>query len=194
VSGALAELGPADRHRVVAARFAAVTRSIADWDGPSPVPEWTAREVVGHLVWFRGLLHGGAAIDLPAGPAVDADPVAAWASQAASVQALLDDPATAGRVLSNPHIGDVPLPEAVDRFYTTDVFLHTWDLGRAAGVDPELDEEYAVHVLDGMRSVEAMLRGSGQYGPAKPVAADAPVQDQLAAFIGRDPSWRAAGS
>mgnify|MGYP002148335063 CR=1 FL=1 len=51
------------------------------------------------------------------------------------IQAILDDPATADRMLSNPYIGQVPLPEAIDRFYTADVFMHTWDLARAVGGD-----------------------------------------------------------
>ena len=150
--------------------------------------------MVDHLQWFRGFLTGGAGVSLPEGPSVADDPVGAWAVQAAAVQALLDDPATAQRVLSNPHIGDLPLPDAVDRFYTTDVFLHTWDLARAAGVDPGLDPAHCEELLAGMSSIEDMLRASGQYGPAMPVAADAPAQDRLAAFIGRDPSWRAPGT
>lgn len=188
---ALGELSPADRHRRVAEDFAAITREVRDWSAPAPVSGWTARDVVDHLGWLRGFLEGGAGITLAPGPAVGSDPVGAWAAQAAAVQAVLDDPANSVAVLSNPHTGDVPLPDAIDRFYTADVFMHTWDLARAAGVDPGLDAAYAAALLAGLRSVEAMIRGSGQYGPAMPVAADAPIQDQLAAFIGRDPAWRA---
>ena len=38
--------------------------------------------------------------------------------------------------------------------------------------------------------MEEALRSSGHYGPAVPVAADAPVVDRLVGFIGRDPAWR----
>ena len=55
------------------------------------------------------------------------------------VQALLDDPATQGRVLTDPHVGAVPLDKAIGTFYTADVFLHTWDLARATGQDERLD-------------------------------------------------------
>ena len=41
-----------------------------------------------------------------------------------------------------------------------------------------------------MQPIDAMLRASGQYGPQVPVADDAPVQDRLIGFIGRDPAWR----
>jgi hypothetical protein len=37
---------------------------------------------------------------------------------------------------------------------------------------------------------EDAMRGSGQYGPRVPVPDDAPVQDRMLGFIGRDPNWR----
>ena len=148
--------------------------------------------MVGHLVeWFPGFLESGTGIRLASGPSVDDDPVAAWQVHAAGVQQLLDDPAYAGRVLSNPHIGDVPLPDAVDRFYTADVFMHTWDLARATGQDETLDAETCAAMLAGMEPMDEMLRSSGQYGPRVEVADDADAQTKLIGFIGRDPDWRA---
>jgi len=179
------------RHRAVAAGFSAAVESVEDWDGPSPVAQWRARDVVGHLVeWFPGFLASGAGVELPVGPAVDEDPAAAWAAQVASVQALLDDPATAQLVLTNPHLGEIPLPEAIDRFYLNDVFMHTWDLGRAAGIDPGQDPDECASMLAGMSEIEDMLRSSGQYGPAAPVPDGATPPERLAAFLGRDPSWQ----
>ena len=122
---------------------------------------------------------------------MDDDPVAAWHAHATAVQQLLDDPAYAGRVLSNPHIGDVPLPEAVDRFYTADVFMHTWDLARATGQDETLDAETCAEMLAGMEPMDEMLRASGQYGPRVAVPDDADPQTKLIAFIGRDPALAA---
>ena len=178
----------AEEHRRVAGVFTDRVRGTVDWDAPSPVEGWTARDVVGHLVtWFPGFLQGGAGVTLPSGPPVDEDPVAAWVTHTDGVQALLDDPATPGRVLTNPHIGEVPLDEAVDRFYTSDVFLHTWDLARATGQDETLDPDKCAVMLAGMEPLDEMLRASGQYGPRVDVPADAPVQDRLIGFIGRDP-------
>ncbi|HUR73310.1 MAG TPA: maleylpyruvate isomerase N-terminal domain-containing protein, partial [Sporichthya sp.] len=104
----------AARHRRYGGAFSDRVRGTTDWDVPAPVADWTARDVVRHLVeWFPGFLSSGAGVDLPAGPKVDDDPVGAWTAQFDAVQALLDDPATAGRVLSNPHIGEVPLDQAI---------------------------------------------------------------------------------
>jgi uncharacterized protein (TIGR03086 family) len=161
------------------------------WDDPAPVEGWAARDVVGHLVeWFPSFLAAGAAIDLPTGPSVDDDPAAAWRHLQDAVQALLDDPASADRVLSNRHIGDVPLPQAISQFFTADVFMHTWDLARATGQDDTLDPERCEVMLAGMQPIEDAMRGSGQYGPRVAVPDDADAQTRMLGFIGRDPAWK----
>lgn len=185
----------AGRHRRYAGAFSDRVRGTRDWTAPAPVAGWTARDVVGHLVeWFPGFLEGGSGISLGAGPAVDDDPVAAWLHQFDAVQAVLDDPATPGRLLTDPHIGEVPLDEAIDRFYTADVFLHTWDLARATGQDDRLDPELCAEMLAGMEPIDDLLRQSGQYGPKVPVPADADARSRLLGFIGRDPAWAPATS
>ncbi|WP_020416034.1 maleylpyruvate isomerase family mycothiol-dependent enzyme [Amycolatopsis sp. ATCC 39116] len=180
---------PAQQHAHDAARFTELVESAGpgDWTRPSPVAGWTALDVVKHLVeWSRGFLRG-AGIELPALD-VAAGPAAAWKQHAAEIQAILDDPA--GRVLSNPHTGDKPVDEAIDQFYTADVWMHTWDLAKALGREPDLGQDRCAAALAAMRPIEQLLRDSGQYGPAVPVADDASPQDQLMAFIGRDPAWR----
>lgn len=61
--------------------------------------------------------------------------------------------------------------DAIDGFYTADVFMHSWDLARATGQDVDLDDDFAAQLLDRMRQMEDVLRGSGHYGP--PVAVPA---------------------
>ncbi|GAA2128120.1 TIGR03086 family metal-binding protein [Nocardioides bigeumensis] len=184
--------GPAERHLLVAGTFSDRVRGTADWDVPAPVDGWTARDVVRHLVeWFPGFLAMGSDATLPTGPPVDDDPVAAWQVHADGVQAVLDDPASADKLFSNQHTGTLPLRDAVDRFYTSDVFMHTWDLARATGQEETLDPAFCQELLTGMEPIEDMMRGSGQYGPRVAVADDAPVQEQMLGFIGRDPGWRA---
>jgi uncharacterized protein (TIGR03086 family) len=179
---------PAARHEAVAADFSRIAEGTTDWSAPTPVDGWTAIDVVDHLVtWLGGFLASGG-IDLPAGPPVADDPVAAWHHHASGVQALLDE--RGDEMFTHPLAGTSPLAEAVDRFYTADVFMHSWDLARAGGLQPDLDEGFAAQMLRGMRPVEAMLRDSGQYGPAVPVPDDAPAVEQLMGFVGRDPGWQ----
>lgn len=187
---------PAEDHRGVAAGFTAVVDRVEDWDAPAPVDGWVARDVVEHLTtWLPGFLAGGG-VDLPVdpgsvdpGPDLAPDPGDVWRRHAAAVQALLEAP-DADRPFTHPHAGTLPLDQAVAQFYTADVFMHTWDLARAAGLDPELATDRCAAMLAGMQPIEDLLRGSGQYGPAVPVADDVPAQDRLMAFIGRDPAWR----
>ncbi len=187
---ALSDLDPAARHRAVAGVFTERVRATKSWDAPAPVAGWTARDVVRHLVeWFPPFLAAGAGVELPGGPSVDDDPVAAWRTMSDGVQALLDDPASAQTVLRNPHIGEVPLPEAVSRFFTADVFMHTWDLARATGQDDRLDSDFCAELLAGMEPFEEVMRSSGQYGARVPVKDDADPQTKMLAFIGRDPDW-----
>jgi uncharacterized protein (TIGR03086 family) len=182
--------GPAQRHRRIGGTFTDRVLGTKDWDVPTPVAGWSARDVVGHLTqWLPSFLAGGAGIDLPTGPPVDEDPVAAWQIQYNAVQALLEDPATPSRVLRNQHIGEVPLDRAIDQFYTADVFMHTWDLSRATGQDDRLDVEFCADLLAGMQPMDDVLRASGQYGPRVEVPADADPQTRLLGFIGRDPYW-----
>ncbi|MFC7546982.1 TIGR03086 family metal-binding protein [Plantactinospora sp. GCM10030261] len=187
---ALADLTPAERHRQIAAVFTDRVRAAKDWDAPAPVAGWTARDVVRHLVgWLPGFLSSGANVGLPSGPSVDDNPVAAWQTQRDAVQALLDDPSTAHRTLADRHIGEVPVDQAIDRFYTSDVFMHTWDLARATGQDDRLDADFCAKLLTDLEPMDEVLRSSGQFGPRVPTPDDADVRTRFVAFIGRDPFW-----
>jgi uncharacterized protein (TIGR03086 family) len=148
--------------------------------------------VVEHLVeWFPAFLAGGG-VEIPTASVSGDGPARAWAEHSAAVQALLDDDARAASSFSHPHAGTHRLDEAVDRFYTADVFMHTWDLARATGGDETLDPGFAGELLAGMEPIDEMLRASGQYGPRVPVSDDADVVTRLVAFIGRDPKWHRA--
>jgi uncharacterized protein (TIGR03086 family) len=184
---------PAQEFRRVAGRFGDVVAGVRpdQWDGPSPVEEWTGRDVVRHLVeWFPSFLSNGAGIDLPPGPSVDDDPAGAWRHLYDEVLAILEDPASGELVLRNPHIGEVPVPQATSQFFTGDVFQHTWDLARATGQDDTLDPEVCAAMLEGMVRYEDAMRSSGQYGARVEVPDDANVQTRLIGFIGRDPLWQ----
>jgi len=183
-------MSSADEHRRIAGQFTKTVEGTppAAWDTPAPVEGWVARDVVRHLVeWFPAFLVGSTGIALPVGPSVDGDPVGAWRTQTAAIQALLDDPRAAEREHDFPHIGSMRLEQAIDMIYTGDVFLHRWDLARATGQDETLDPDKCAAMLEGMLPMDEVLRQSGQYGPRVEVPDDADVQTQLLAFIGRTP-------
>jgi uncharacterized protein (TIGR03086 family) len=181
---------PARRHLLIADDFTRRVHGTVDWSAVAPVAGWTARDVVVHLVeWSAAFISAGSTVRLPAGPSPVEQPPAAWVWHRRAVQDVLDDPATADVVFHNPHTGSLPLPQAIDRFYTSDVFMHTWDLARATGQDDTLDPELCSVLLSGMQPLDEVLRSSGQFGPAVAVPDDADPQSRMIGFIGRDPAW-----
>ncbi len=187
--------GPAQRHRLFAQEFADVVAQVGDWAAPTPVREWTAVDVPAHLIeWLPGVLEGATGIRLPQ-PSVDPrdDPATAWREHAEGVQAVLDDAEVAGRPVEGGPFGGMLVGEMIDRLYTADVFMHRWDLARAAGLDPRQDPDFCAELLTGMSGIEELLRNSGQFGPPVRTPDDASPAERLAGFLGRDPAWRPRG-
>lgn len=186
----------AERYARVADRFGDRVRAVGDrWDRPTPCEGWVTRDVVDHLAgWVPGMLAGSAPIDRPDLPSGDSggsdriDPVAVWAALDRWLRSLLADPARAGLAFDGP-LGPMDLATAIDRFVTTDVLIHTWDLARAVGLDDRFEPDEIDGMLEGMEPHDEALRQSGHYGPRVPVTDDADDQDRLLAFLGRDPDW-----
>ena len=185
---------PSARYRAAADRFTQLVHGTRDWDAPSPVEQWRARDVVGHLVeWFPTLLASGCDLRIRVEPSIEDDPVAAWESFDRQVQALLVAPTSAQVTHEHEHTGSTALPQLIDQYLTTDVVLHGWDLARATGQDDTLEPGEVSSLLTGMSSVEEVIRSSGQFGEQQPLPKDPSDQDRLIAFIGRDPRWTPSG-
>ena len=179
----------AERYRRISAQFAARVTAVPAhaWDNPAPCEGWVARDVVRHLVeWVPAFFRSTTGIELPTAPSVDVDPAGAWLALSAALQALLDDGDLADQEF-DMRMGRMTVAQAVDMIVTNDVFLHTWDLARATGLDETLDPEEVHRMFAGMEPMDQMLRESGQYGARVAVADDADEQAKLIAFIGRQP-------
>lgn len=185
---------PVDNHRLVAGRFQRLVDGTRDWRAPTPVAEWVAGDVVRHLLeWFPPFLRAASDLVLPGSSTPsDAELSTAWRRRTRAIQQLLEN--TTPPKFDHPRIGPMPFDEAVDRFYTADVFMHSWDLARSSGQDDTLDPEVCAAMLAGMEPIEDVIRSSGHYGARIEVPPDARAQDRLIGFIGRDPNWRPPGT
>jgi uncharacterized protein (TIGR03086 family) len=175
-----------DRYDRLSDRFAQKISVVPDdrWSNPSPCSEWTARDVVRHVVQTQGMFLGFIGKELGDIPSVDDDPAAAWDAARGAVQARLDDPATA-RSEYEGHFGRATFEDSVDRFLNTDLVVHGWDLARAAGLDDQVDDDDVKRVQATAESFGDAMRGPQAFGPALDPPAGADAQDRLMAFLGR---------
>lgn len=173
-----------EQHAHDAGRFGRLVAVADNWAAPSRVEGWTAYDVVEHLVtWLPGFL-GRAGIELA--PVDLTDPVTGWAARSSDVDRLLEE--RGDEAFESPMFGTLTLGGAITQFYTNDIWMHSWDLARAVGVDFDLGEERCAEALAGMEAMDEVLRQSGQFGPRVPVPRTASAQDRFLGFIGRDPS------
>jgi uncharacterized protein (TIGR03086 family) len=130
-----------DDHERTCDGFAAVTTQVPDdrWDAPTPCTEWDARAVVEHVIGFHEFLllrPMGVRANRPK----DGSPPARWrATQDALFAALRVD----GALDQETELpgGGTSTPRTMLGGLTTDVLIHTWDLGVATGVPVALDPE-----------------------------------------------------
>jgi uncharacterized protein (TIGR03086 family) len=176
----------ADRYRRLAASFADKVAAVPPerWSAPSPCEGWTARDLVRHVIEAHGLFLGLVGRELGEVPSVEDDPAGAFAAARARVQADLDDPERAGAEFEG-FFGRSTFAHGVDRFLSTDLVLHGWDLARAAGLDETIDPDDVRRVFDLLRSFGDAARSPAAFGPEIEAPASADEQTRMLAFAGR---------
>ena len=178
----------AERYRANTAEFSKRVEAVPEdrWENPSPCADWTARDVVSHMVDTSGMFLGFIDEKLPPAPSVNEDPAAAWASARDAVQAKLDDPKAAQQEFDGM-LGRSTFEAAVAKFLVPDALVHTWDLARATGLDENIDEREAEAALETYKSLGAAVRSKGVFGPELDAPPGADAQERLLTFAGRQP-------
>ena len=178
----------ADRYRRLSDAFAAKVAAVPDdrWDSQTPCEEWTARDLVGHVVSTQGMFLGFIGKDLGDLSSTDDDPLGAWNAARARIQANLDDPEHAKAEFQGLS-GRSTFEAAVDKFLCSDLVVHGWDLSRAAGLDDRMEGEDVQRVRRYMESMGDALRGPRAFGPELEAPPGADEQGRLLAFLGRRP-------
>jgi uncharacterized protein (TIGR03086 family) len=182
--GAMTEVS--DRYGVIADEFEARLRGVgADrWSSASPCEEWTARDVVVHVINTHRRVHaalgdvGFEEID------PDTDLRAEWGPAAGAIRAALSDESLASKTVGGM-FGEQPFESLVGRLLCVDTLVHTWDLARATGQDDRLDERAAERALEFLIPIDEAIRRPGGFAPKLPPAPDADAQARLLAFTGR---------
>ena len=177
----------ADRYSRLADGFTARVQGVPPgaWTNPSPCSDWTAHDVVAHLVEVtRGMLTRLTGGD-PTPPDTGEDLAAAWLVESDAVKAGLasDRAGTPVKGLG----GEQPWQDLIGTVLCADTLILTWDLARATGQDERLDPAgvEAAHAF--LTPNDEMLRGPGAFAPKIEPPADADPQTRLLCFVGRQP-------
>jgi uncharacterized protein (TIGR03086 family) len=176
----------ADRYRRLGAAFADTVAAVPDdrWSSPSPCEDWTARDVVGHVVDTQGMFRKLVGREIEPGPDVAEDPLGAWTFARDQVQADLDDPELAA-VEFDGFLGRRSFAQAVDQFLCFDLVVHRWDLAQAAGLEVEVPAEEVGRVLESAGAMGDAMRGPGAFGAEIEAPDGADEQTRMLAFLGR---------
>jgi uncharacterized protein (TIGR03086 family) len=175
-----------DRYRRLSDAFADKIANVPDdkWSAQSPCPDWTARDIVQHVIDTQGMFLGFIGKELGAIPPVADDPGAAWDAARAETQHALDDPALAGAEFDG-FFGRTRYEEAVDRFLCFDLVVHGWDLAHATGLDETIAPEDVAQVREKAESFGDAMRSPQAFGPEVDPPSGADDQTRLLAFLGR---------
>ncbi len=178
----------ADRYRKLADAFEAKVAAVSpdDWSNQSPCTEWTARDVVGHVVDVHGMMLKPLDRTLRSGPSVEQDPLGAFRSARADVEEVLADPHLAGTEYDG-QLGRTKVESSIDQFLGFDLVVHGWDLARATGQDETIDPEEMATISKAFAGMGDTMRQYGVTGPEVPVPQGASDQDRFLAQLGRQP-------
>lgn len=185
-----------------------VLPAVTDWDAPTPCSDWTAREVLAHVVdeqlWVPGLLAGGTvdevADDLSdrlrrlrgaSGP----DLVRDWHTIRPPVAAAWRGTCVGdAETVVQLSYGLAPVIHYLGQ-QTFDLAVHAWDLSASQGIDLRWGDELERAVLEFVRADLADDPAPDLFAPPVPgfEGPDTSPRDTALALTGRDPSAWPAG-
>ena len=160
-------------------------------DDDTPCASWKVKDLVNHIVagsqWFGATMDAGESGDFSDQPDFSTMNYMDVFDDGVkkSVEAFGREGA-AEKIVKLP-FGEFP-GSGFEGLAMTDTFVHGWDLAKATGQDTNLDPELAAQILEGSRqNISPQVRGDEPmpFGPECEAPPDAPIADQLAAFLGR---------
>lgn len=175
-----------EQYRLTAEAFDARVQAAApdSWKAQSPCAEWTARDVVAHVVDnHRRLIAEVTGVESQPMTA-DEDPKAAWTSAYATMRELTESPESMAHSVQGPG-GPMPLEQMLPQFVCMDMLVHTWDLARAVGGDERLDDASVRRAYETVKPMDAMIRQPNVFGPKLDPPPEADIQTEFLYFLGR---------
>jgi uncharacterized protein (TIGR03086 family) len=161
-------------------------------DDSTPCDDWNVRDLLDHLIGMTATFAAGAAGEKPDAPEgkdwVGDDHVASFERAANDAVAAFGRPGVMDETFTYPW-GETPAAAALG-LTISDVAVHGWDLAKATGQAPEMDDDVAQAVYGTTTSMMQPLgnfpRGNTFADPVE-VPEDAPIAEKAVAYLGRTP-------
>jgi uncharacterized protein (TIGR03086 family) len=175
-----------ERYRVVSSGFDAAVNAVdpAQWDTQSPCEQWTARDLVGHVVQGHRRVAATVKGVEPAPVGAGEDPRKAWEEASQAIAELTGDPEALDTEIDGP-TGKMPVGQIIGQFVCMDVLVHTWDLAHTVGADERLDNDSVRLAYEALKPMDAMIRQPGVFGDKLDPPAGADLQTEFLCFLGR---------
>ncbi|MET9296370.1 TIGR03086 family metal-binding protein [Streptomyces sp. NPDC003077] len=176
-------------YETVAEEVGALVATVASEDlaRPTPCPEWSVRQLIGHMVW-ENLMVTSIAQDAPrtdhTADHLGDDHVTAFRDSARAALAVFRSAGVQERTY-----GPYEAPGALlVQQATVELLAHGWDLARALDADTDLAAGVAPDVLEAAHRIygAAPRTEGGSFAPARPTTTSASGADRLAAYLGRE--------
>lgn len=161
---------------------------------PTPCEGWDLGDLLRHMIGQHRGFAAAARLEA-ANPSVwlevdlGPDPAATYLAAAAEVVEAFARPDLADHRIEIFGYGVIPAPNTMI-MHAVDYLTHGWDVARTIGADSTLDAELCERGMAYALRWPAHSFVSGDpFGPHVPIADDAPIDQRLMAYLGRDPAW-----
>jgi uncharacterized protein (TIGR03086 family) len=157
---------------------------------PTPCADWDVRGLLNHTIAGVHMFDDAAqekAFDMSRfeKDLVGTDPADNYQQGVAKLEKTVRQPDVLDRTWGMP-FGPTPGQFAISAA-TVENLQHGWDIARATGQDAEFDPELTEAAIQAAQLFPAdMVRREGVFGPEAACGPDAPAEDRLAAFLGRE--------
>jgi uncharacterized protein (TIGR03086 family) len=172
-----------------------------DLTAPTPCPDWTAGDLLDHIMGFSWAFTQAArkSTDAPGVSGPPPEPSAAnlpphWRSR---LPVLLEDLATAWKDpaawTGTATAGGVTMPAAaMGSVAMNELVMHSWDLAQSTGQEFAADPRILEALIDFLS--QGPTEGTpGLFGPRVPVDEEPTLLDHAVSLAGRDPAWQRLG-
>lgn len=163
-------------------RFTTVVQEATDWSAPTPCSDWSAADLVNHVVDTERDFLTGHGADLGERPTGAPDEV--WASHLAGLVPLLGDNRFWKRQVDS-HFGPTTPGRLLEQFYAFDLIVHGWDLGASQGRPTTFTDIDMDTIEQSFEAFGPAMYSEGVFLPPVEPPADADRQTRLLARMGR---------